>query len=667
MGSKKKAKPILPSQGWWEGDSRERGQNVKALCDTLATQAEERLANHRRWFELYCGRMQVRDMGMLGGAVYSEKMPANEVRSVVDTQVARLTRYWARPMHIVDDGDYVTVRRAMRCDQFVEGVMQNGGFEVKGRQTFLKAAITGCAGIKIIPMRGNKLPQLNHVAAHEVLVDEMEALYGEPRTMLHWHLIDRRVAMACYPEQADELANASRVPFDSAPYRTVQTFAGVMALAQTNADLLLAVEAWHLPSDPDAPEEETDGRHVIEIDGVSVADTPWTRERYPIALMRYQPHPLQWWGMGICDQTESLQAELAQMVLDVRRGLRAHRPHLVVRKGFNVRQISNELLGIWESDDPSADVKMFNPSVFSPEFYSWLQHQRSWIWEACGVSRMVGQGVKPIGLESKPALRAWENIESERHVVTGRAYEQLAMDVAQLIEDEVRSVAAEVGAENVVIRAPVPGTRNYRKLTWKDVELAPEQYTMKVYPVSAFASSPPARMEQLLDLLKMGQETGVPIIRPEDVPQLLAMPELQGYDARQFTDEKIAEFHMSRLLHDGVYVPPSPFVNFEIALGVARRELLIAEKEGAPPERTQLVVEYMGEVNAYLDQQQEQARAAAVAASGAAGSPLGLPAGERPAGPPPPPPEGGQVIPFAPPQGASGNETEGPPPSAPPE
>ena len=86
--------------------------------------------------------------------------------------------------------------------------------------------------------------------ASEIFVDDVEALYGQPRQLHRVKQVDRQVLLDMFPDDAGLIMGAK-------PSRTEENGRSIIA------DMITVRESWHLPSGPGAK----DGKHVITIDG----------------------------------------------------------------------------------------------------------------------------------------------------------------------------------------------------------------------------------------------------------------------------------------------------------------------------------------------------------------------------------------------------------------
>jgi hypothetical protein len=71
------------------------------------------------------------------------------------------------------------------------------------------------------------------------------------------------------------------------------------------------------------------------------------------------------------------------------------------------------------------------PEVLSGQVMQWLLELYRKAYELVGISAMAAQAIKPAGLDSKPALRAYDDIQDSRFTRFGKRYETWHREVAE--------------------------------------------------------------------------------------------------------------------------------------------------------------------------------------------------------------------------------------------
>ncbi len=613
--------------------TEKRGEALISVFKALLEDEASRFADYRRWQALYAGQNpesvtagtwnSLRSPSSTEGR--SEKLrvddflPVNDAANMVDTMVSWQTSKPVLPWHQVDDADYGTRRKAVRLDQFIGGVMMAANYDEVQRDAFRFGCICGTGVIKVIGQPKNLTPTLESVFPWEVLVDPLEARYGTPRSYYQWRVVDRAVAAATWPSRREKIMGAARVSETDGELSTVP-----LPFRLGRTDSIMVVEGWHLPSIGGAK----DGRHVIALTtGATLADEKWDRDTPPLAFIRFRKHPSSFWGIGIPEGTYSVLSTTAGIMKSIADAIKLMaRPRWLVKAGTLVKKdsITNEIATIIEytGDTPPVPV---SPAGMSQDVYFWCEKLRGFAYDSQGISALAARMEKPAGLNSGRALAIFTDVQQGRHFEAGKSVERLSIVVAGLIEEEVRQQAAEVGADQITIRSPIKGAGSWRKLTWADVELPKDSYTIQVYPVSALANSPAMRAEQLDELVKLGA------VPSEMVPELMGMFDTDAWNRRQYIDRELAEWQVEQVL-EGKWSPPEtaenvdlPFQNLDIAIEVYRTAYLLATMEHAPVERLEGLRRLLEEARLWkkraMDEAQRQAMEQAQVAAMAGGPP----------------------------------------------
>src|SRR5690606_17907548 len=104
-----------------------------------------------------------------------------------------------------------------------------------------------------------------------------------------------------------------------------------------------------------------------------------------------------------------------------------------------------------------------------------------------GVSPMSAHSQKPQGLNSGKAMLVHEDIESERHAMLGRAKDRLTIQLGQLHIQTCEQIVREDGGADLIA---YDGKTILDAIRYTDCSLGENYYEIRVYPVSALASSP---------------------------------------------------------------------------------------------------------------------------------------------------------------------------------
>src|SRR6185312_1701469 len=228
----------------------------------------------------------------------------NVVQSCVDTLVARIAQSKPRPIFLTDNGDYKQQRLAKQLNNFIDGELYRTEAHKLAEDILRDAAILGDGCIKIFEK--DQKVMLERVLATELYVDYNDGFYGQPRSMYHLKLIDRSVLVAAFPDYASVVTNAEQAYPDNGGDSQ-----------KTTTDQVLVVEAWHLPSAPNAD----DGYHVIACSAGSLVDEEYKKDYFPFVFLKYSPRLIGFWSQGLSEQLMGTQIEINKLLVTISKSI----------------------------------------------------------------------------------------------------------------------------------------------------------------------------------------------------------------------------------------------------------------------------------------------------------------------------------------------------------
>lgn len=630
LGSKV-PKTLLSSEPWWKVEkSTERAKTVIAVLDWLRQRPEEvhrqeRAVHHARLY----GNRFFRDFSPFGYARgpkhrRRQRLTANVCRSVVDAATAKIAKNRPLASLLTNDGSWDQAQRAKRLTLFVEGGFQDLDLYSLGPKNFRTAGIFGDGFLKFFAEHGKI--KADKVLPCTVFVDPLEGVNGKPRCFYQEHFIDRHVLLELFGgsnnskvREAIKRAGVEKDPHHGGEFRSL-------------AEPIRVVEAWHLPSGPDA----TDGLHVMAIEGAELRKPKvWTRDRFPFVRFTWSDAEVGYWGTGLVEEVELLQLAINRTLKRIDDCLRLMAvPRILVDSTSKVvtSMITNEVGAIlkYQGGQGGNPPQFMVPPAVPPELFAHLQWLIRTSFESTGISQLGAQSQKPAGLDSGRALLVFNDIESERFAIVGREYERFYMRCA----DQILDLAEEIDKDSSTGFSVVNRNRTHaERLDWDDVRMDREDYVLQVHPTSALPRDVAGRTTIVQQWLAMGH------IDQRTAAKLLDFPDLDAHTARAFAAMEIVERHVGRFLDPGrdaedpdTYLPPEPFDDLEFAIGHILMEYHRARLDDAPEERLELFRQWLGDAEALL------AQAA-----------------------PPPPPMGAEAPPLAPPGSPAGLSAVQPP------
>lgn len=550
-------------------------------------------------------------------------LPHNVARMAVDTLTAKIAQHRPLPEVLTQRGSWKNQKRARKMTQFVEGEFYRQRiFEKQSPRIVRDAGVFGRGVLKIWVEADRICTERVH--PWELFVDEWDAKHADPRNMYHCRSIDKGVALALF---ARSESGGVRTKIRDA-IRTAGRFdigSSYEAEVTSTVDRVDVLEAWHLPSFPGA----NDGRHIICVQGATLLDEAWDYDYFPFAILGYNDPLEGYWAHGLVEQVEGHQYEI----------------NLSSEKASEQFRMSGKLVVSYDGSGVH-DQEFRNgisilhckpgmrPDVFDMDFVNEhvRQRPRELVQDALnetGLSQMSVQSQRPPGITAAIALQTLDDIETERFIIFGRAYETWCLEVGRRFIDCAKKIAEKYG--DLAVSVPMKG--GMLKLSWNDVYV--DGVEIRVFPTSLLPQQLPARLDRLKDLWNTGLIDRGTFLRHLDAPDMQAELDLETAD--QLLIDEVLECMLDANEDEDeaeVYRPPSAYYNLQWAGRRAQQKLNRADLDGAPEFNKELLRRYLKDVDvelAKLGQRPGQAANANLAPA-----PL-APNGMAPAGPAPMP------------------------------
>lgn len=574
---------------WWQAAKPEEGDDtsepvvhvhVTSAVDTLKTQQ----SNRRAWLDIYARLYGDRDYArgarpaapaLIGS---NDRVTLNVCRMAVDTLRAKISKSKPKTAFVTDGGDFGQQRRAKRLDRFVFGVLSGAKAHPKARRAFRDACVQDIGALKFSRNPGSKCVEIDRVFPDEILVDDEDGHYGEPRSMYQRRSVHKEVLKGLYPEHADAL-ETSRAP-DAVDSRTDES---------SLVDMVEVCEAWHLPSG----EEAGDGRHVVCTDNCTLVDEEWKRPRFPFVVFRFDEALAGFYGSCVIEQLVDRQLALNRKLKTLNECLRLMaRPIILMPSGAGIEKdaVTNQVGLILKYVGPNPPSFIMPPSV-PPELVQSILQDKAEALELVGVSQLSVASRKPAGLDSGKALREYSDIESERFILTGQAWEEAHVEMAEQIID----LASEAAEEGEPLEAVTQGRWGTEAIKWGDVELDRKSLVLKALPTSSLPTTPAARQQAIQEWLEAGW------VDPLEARRLMDMPDLDASNSSAFAAQEDIDWMIEDMLDGRDYQPPEPYQDLTYGVKRCTSALLRAKRQGAPDEILELFRTWIAQANEMLN------------------------------------------------------------------
>lgn len=562
---------------WWVQDdpAKDIAAIVQRLEDDQTDLNDQRLVYGR----LYANQplQSLYGLGMLrtpgASAIAGSRVTFNVCQSAVDTAAAKIAKNKPRVLFLTSGGDWNMQRRAQGLTKYTDGLFYSSGLYEIGQQVFVDACVFGTGLAKIFEEDG--AVKAERVLECEVFVNEAEAINGKPRTMYQRMYIHKEVAAAMYGKNDDERARILAVDG-----------VDLMGGDATNSPMIPAYEAWHLPSKKGAK----DGRRVLTIGDVTCRDKPYTKDYFPFVKMVWNPRLVGWRGQGLVDQLVGIQLEINKVNKAIAAVHHLMTNRLYLERGSKIvkAHLNNEIGAIVEytGQPPVEGVSR----GAAPELYKERDTLYQKAFEITGISMLSATAQKPAGLNAAVAMREYHDIESERFVIVGQRYEQWFIECARVMIDQSR----DLYEKNKDLQVKAPGTKVIENIKWSEVNMTEDSFELRAFPTSILPTTPAGRLQKIQELFE------AQFIDRETAMGLLDFPDLEGAMSLQLAGQQDAKKCVERIMEDGKYETPEPYMNLQLAIKFAQSAYLKARTDGAPEKRKDLLLRFISECQELL-------------------------------------------------------------------
>ncbi len=535
----------------------------------------------------------------------------NVCKSATSTVASKICMHRPRPQFLTQNGSFEDQQRARGLQKFVQGVFsQNDVYQKVSPKAFLDCAIFDIGAVKVTPHYGKV--KIERVLADELLVDEEAAYTAAPRELYQRKFVTKEVLAALYPKKKKAIMSAATAPDER---------------NSTYTDLVEVLEAWHLKSSPKAK----DGKRIIAIETDVLEIEDYTHDTFPFAFLRWDERPVGFYGQGLVEQLAPIQDEIDKTAMRIQESMHLMAvAWIIVDKASKIRKaIFKNVPGIIVEKQGGPDPKVQTNAAVDPQVFQYLDYLYNKSFELAGVSQLSATSRKPAGLESGIALRTILDTETQRFGLLARAWEQMHLDLARLV---VRT-AADMHEAGEDISCTYQDKEFMERISWKDVRLDEERFSMELYPTSMLPQTPAGKLAFVQEMM------GLNIMQPEQAAMWLELPDTEKWlsleTATVRSAHQIAEFILSA---DDNWIDPEEFMDLQMCAKVAQKYWVRGHINKVPQKRLDNLARW---INDALDLHGEITQATAVDPSLA------------PAGP------GGPVPPSVPPglPGPAGNVT----------
>lgn len=571
-------KKILPSGvRWWLADEKLLPSAVMSQVATIINADRGRIESYNQFARLYgtytptfWNGYQLANSGRPTSPM-RDRLTYNIVQSCVDTLSARIAQNKPKPMFLTEAGDSKVQRKAKKLDKFCYGLFYANDMYKKGPKGFRDGCVFGDGFIGAYEEAGQV--KYERIFAYEILEDYLESHYGEESVKSRFRIknVDRTELAQLYPEKAEDIAKMSNTSvFITANNRSV-------------SDTVTVVEAWRLPVG------SLPGRRVVVTDNTTLDDEDYDDAFFPHARFGYNDRLYGSYSQGMVEQLVPTQVEINRTLISIQRSLYLGGTHKIFVKAGSkiIKSHFDNMIGTimeYAGDTPPQYVV---PQLVQPEIYSHLQDMKQSGYQLVGISQMAASNMKPAGLDSGKAIRAFDDNQVQRYQTVAQAYEQFFVQLAKISVAVARRTYERHGKLSV----KVPGKRFIETIDWKDVSLEDDEFQLQIYPVSKLPNDPEGRLATIQEMMQSG------LISPDVGRRLLDYPDLEAeenlFNARQDYLHEI----LDNMVEEGEFTAPDPLDDLIKARALALEYYAKGKLNHLSEDRLELIRRFMRQLD----------------------------------------------------------------------
>ncbi len=500
------------------------------------------------------------------GATMQNRVSLNVTGALCDTATNHIAQTRPMAMALTEGGDWLQQQRAKDLNHFLEGCYYSLDIFTEMQTAFGDATWAG-TGIVYVD-RDELEPVVERVFPNELIVDDALCEYTPPFEMHRRKYVPREKLKRMFKRQTKKLEAIDKA-------KPVQMH-GARGAAN-GSDLIAVYTTWRLPTTKGdrgdgTTRKKTDGIKSVIIEGCTLDCREYRKDFFPFVFMRWRRAAIGFWGRGIPSIGHRLQTDINKTIRNISRSVALCVPHMLLPtgSGINTEQLSNDIgSGIWYNGGaPPSWIQ----GQGMPEAAQHLQFLISQYYQLIGISELAAGMKKPAGLNSGEAQRVYADTQADRFALPSQQYENASIGIAKRLIDAARDIAEDGGDYSIVHQT----TKGFRRIKWSDIDLAEDDYTLKLWPVNYLSKSPADMIDQVNDLIKMG------MLNSKQAKRLLPFPDLEGVMAQDNASEELTQKVIQEIIEHDNYIAPDPVMDLAEASKTVQLATLHYQTLGLP-------------------------------------------------------------------------------------
>lgn len=571
---------------WWLEPKKTLADSVISVFKTIYENDSSRRTQYQISTRLYGNINIVGASGSAGSKVQSntsainDRLTYNLIQSVIDTLVSKMAKNRPKPMFLTSGGDWQLQTKAKKLEKFIDGIFYANKAQDLGIACIRDSLVKG-DGVIYVFVRDNQI-KYEKVPVDELSVDQAESEFSEPRQIHRTKNIDRGVLKELFPDKKSVIEICNQATTDTT------------GNASNVSDLISVVESWHLPSGKDA----MDGKHAIVINSGELLSESYDKDYFPFAMLPWSKRLTGYWSQGLSEQLQNLQLEINKILWVIQRSMHmAGSYKVLIENGSKIvtEHLTNDIGAIIHYNDTAPQY--ITPPALQQEWFQHLQQCKQLGFEQAGISMLSASSVKPAGLDSGKALRTLNDIESERFLAFGKAYERFFLDLTSITISMAKDLYEELEKNGNKDDAKITyvGEKFIETIPWEDVAPEDDEFVLKAYPVSQLPDDPSGRLATIQEYAQAGY------LSPRSARRLLDFPDLDQVEDLANAEEDYLNKILEDICDKGEYTPPDNFDDPQLARELALQYMAKGKLHNLDPARIDMISTFISQIDLLVE------------------------------------------------------------------
>lgn len=541
----------------------------------------------RAWRKVFVDRADETSLEDLIGYVRGDRRRRHDVISnAVGALHARITKAEPAPTVTTQGGAKESQERALQLTDWLNYKFDEVEAYKHGADALHDALING-EGI-LLPTLQDGVFEVETCWVGDFAPEPLEEAVRRVRTVYRVWMIDRQVLIDRFPKKKKVIRFAGKELDEDMPGDE---------LGQA-ADMVTVVEAWHICKG--RTRKSRTGRHAVMVSSGTLCHEEYDKPYFPWVSICCERDPARFFGVGLVERMSGIQSELNEMTQKSGDALwlEAHSVWIPREANVQAEKIENIPGKVYTFTQTGNSGPIFHtPGDVAGAFTAREETLIRRAFELRGISQLSAQSQIPRGMQdaSGKALIVHQDIEAERFLPLGRAYEDAFVALAERMMDLAQCAIEDEDQADALVA--IGGDEYLEELDFRELHDKEIKRKIRISPQSALSQNPAGRLAEVQQLVEMGV-----LEDPEDVRELLNMPDLREYNrirsmARSQVDKAIEQCLAARMV-DGQQPTPHPYMPLQYAhkLAILKFNGRLTELDGETDEGLDMLGDFIAMV-----------------------------------------------------------------------